>query len=144
MKNNRYPLFKETAGFTLMEALVSIAVILVISSSITLAFTSGTKSLMKAAGAVTASGKVLQIDRFIRESAGNLHIPYWLEPGNSIEAFTDELRRSKMGRYIQEVTIINNSSGVARGVTVGYTVNGKKLRTSVLFPAIPVVGKKNE
>ncbi|GHT54526.1 hypothetical protein FACS1894106_5730 [Spirochaetia bacterium] len=129
----------KTAGFTLMESLVSIAIVLVTSSCILLAFTNGTRSLMKAADAVSTSGTLLQIDRFIREGADKLHIPYWLPPDNSIEAFIDELRRSKIGKYIEEVTIINNYSGIARGLTVGYRVKGKKLQTSVLFPAVPVV-----
>jgi prepilin-type N-terminal cleavage/methylation domain-containing protein len=132
---------KKTDGFTLAETLVSIAIVLIISSCIILAFSSGSKTLVKAIGAVTTSSKLLQIDRHIRESADDLHIPYWLNPDISARAFVDELRRSKIGKYIQEVVLINNSSGFVRGVTVEYVVNNKRLKTSALFPTAPVLEK---
>jgi type II secretory pathway pseudopilin PulG len=141
MKYQRRSLIKESDGFTLMDTLVSIAIVLVISSCIIIAFSSGSKTLLKAISAVNTSAKLLQIDRHIRENANDLHIPYWLDPDVSAKAFVDELRRSKIGKYMREVVYITDSSGFIRGVTVEYTVNNKRLKTSALFPSAPALGK---
>jgi prepilin-type N-terminal cleavage/methylation domain-containing protein len=129
-------------GFTLMETLVSTAVILVISGCVITGFSAGTKAVSRAARAVTNSTRILQIDRFIREQADSFHIPYWLNSAEPFNAFTDTLRRSGIGNTIREITPIHDSDGLIRGVTVAFVVDTKLLQTKAFFPSVPVVKRK--
>jgi len=124
-------------GFTLMEAVVSIAIIITISGCIIIALTSGTKANYKSLNAVRTANLILETDRYIREQTDSLHIPYWLKPDESIEAFKNELLRSKIGKQIKTI-IIMYDNGIPRGITVEYTAGAKIIATSALFPFIPV------
>jgi type II secretory pathway pseudopilin PulG len=124
-------------GFTLMEAIVSIAIIITISGCIIIALTSGTKANYKSLNAVRTANLILETDRYIREQTDSLHIPYWLKPDESIEAFKNELLRSKIGKQIKTIIIMYDNS-IPRGITVEYTAGAKLITTSALFPFIPV------
>jgi hypothetical protein len=122
-----------------METLVSIAVILIISCSVFTAFFSGIKANSGSVKVIRTANRILDADRFIREQAESLHIPYWLKPDESIEAFKHELRRSRIGTYLQSVTTLYDASGIARGVTVEYSIGNRNTQSSVLFPSRPLI-----
>jgi prepilin-type N-terminal cleavage/methylation domain-containing protein len=127
-------------GFTLMETLVSIAVILVISCSVFIALSSGIKANSASVRVIRTANRILDTDRFIRKQAESLHIPYWLKPDGPIEAFKYELWRSRIGNYLQSVTTLYDASGAARGVTVEYRIGNRNIQSSVLFPSRPLIG----
>jgi len=121
-----------------METVVSIAIILTVSFCVFIAFSTATRANYKSIVAIKTANKILETDRFIREMADSLHVPYWLNPEESIAEFKNELWRSKAGKYIQEITTLYDSSGLPRGVTVGYTIGTRHIKTSVLFPFLQV------
>ena len=125
-------------GFTLMESLVSIAIILILSGCIIIAFSTGMKANIKSVGAIRTANTILETDRFIREQVDSLHIPYWLKPEESIEKLKNQLWRSKVGKYIHEIAILYDTNGNPRGITVDYLVGTKNMKTSALFPFHPV------
>lgn len=128
-------------GFTLMEAIVSIAIIITISGCIIVAFTSGNKANYKSLNVVRTANLILETDRYIREKTDSLHVPYWLKPDESIEEFKNELSRSKIGKQIKTITTMYDN-GIPRGITVEYIAGTKLITTSVLFPFIPVKDTK--
>jgi len=129
-------------GFTLMETLVSIALILTVSYCVIVAFSTATRANLKSLVVIRTAHKILETDRFIREMADSLHVPYWLKPEESIVEFQNELWRSKEGRYIQEISILYDSSGLPRGITVGYTIGNRHIKTSALFPFLQVTERQ--
>jgi len=128
-------------GFTLMEAIVSIAIIITISGCIIVAFTSGNKANYKSLNAVRTANLILKTDRYIREQTDSLHVPYWLKPDESIEAFKNELLRSNIGKQIKTINTMYDN-GIPRGIIVEYTVGAKIITTYTLFPFIPVKDAK--
>jgi hypothetical protein len=124
-----------------METLVSIALILTLSYCIIVAFSVATRANLKSMVAIRTAHKILETDRFIREMTDSLHVPYWLKPEESIAEFKNELWRSRAGKYIQEITTLYDSSGLPRGVTVGYTIGVRHITTSALFPFLQVTEK---
>jgi prepilin-type N-terminal cleavage/methylation domain-containing protein len=128
-------------GFTLMEALVSIAVILVISGCVFTAFSASVRMISKARRTTNTALKILQIDRFIREETESLHVPYWADTSARADLFEDYLSRSAYGRYIRQFDLIRSRAGTVRGIRVFYTVDGASSRTDALFPSIPVLEK---
>jgi hypothetical protein len=125
-----------------METLVSIALILTVSYCIIVAFSAATRANLKSIAAIKTANKILETDRFIREMADSLHVPYWLKPEESIAEFKNELWRSKAGKYIQEITTLYDSSDLPRGVTVGYTIGTRHIKTSALFPFLQVTERQ--
>lgn len=122
------------AGFSLMEALLSIAVILILGSVLVVTVNTALRGASRSFAAVSTAATFTRIDRHIRESAHTLHIPYWENPMPHIENFNAALFRSKIGSYIQSIrTIIDNEMKV-RGVEVVYIVNNRESRTMALFP----------
>jgi len=124
-----------------METLVSIALILTVSYCIIVAFSVATRANLKSLAAIRTANKMLETDRFIREMADSLHVPYWLNPEESIVEFINELWRSKAGKYIQEITTLYDTAGLPRGITVGYTIDTRQMKTTVLFPFLQVTEK---
>ncbi|MCL2128897.1 MAG: prepilin-type N-terminal cleavage/methylation domain-containing protein [Treponema sp.] len=128
------------AGFSLMETLVTIAIILVVSFSVLIAFRSGTLGTLNALNEINTARTIIRTDRFIREQAESIHIPYWLNSFDSIENLKNELWRSRAGTLIKEISLITDSSGFIRGVNVSFVVDNKTYSTRTLFSSIPVSG----
>ncbi|QQO10745.1 PulJ/GspJ family protein [Breznakiella homolactica] len=126
-------------GFTLMETLISIAVMLIISGCVIFAFTAAMKASAKSAAAANAAREIIRVDRFIRNQAEELHIPYWAYSSPYIAEFKNSLWRSEAGKYITVVESMYTSAGLPCGVKVTYEIGGRTMQTSALFPAVPVV-----
>jgi len=121
-------------GFTLMETLVSIAIILILSGCIIAAFSAGMKANIKSLSSVRSARLLLDTDRFIRTQADSLHVPYWLNPDESIESFRNQLQRSRVGKYIHKITVIYDGYGSPRGIEAEYNIGMTTAKTSALFP----------
>jgi len=130
---------KTDSGFTLMETLLTVAIVLIVSSLLAVgsgAAIQGSSQSMKAA---STAATLTRIDRHIRGRADALHIPYWADPAPHIEAFSGELYRSGVGTYIRSVRVISNRRRLPRGIDVTYSVNNREMRTVAFFPSITVV-----
>ena len=129
-----------SAGFTLMESLVAIAITAVLAGvMITIVSTSlkGTKSV---AGSIDSSCEILYIDRFIRNKAENLYVPYWASMEIAVNNFSAMLWSSEIAKYIESVKLIYNSERIIRGVEVRYKVNNNGFTTLALFSSKPILG----
>ena len=108
-----------------------------------IAFSSGTRANFKSVNAIRTANLILETDRFIRARADSLHVPYWIKPEESIEEFKNELRRSRLGMYIREITTLYDTKGVPRGITAVYEIGSKTVKTTALFPFLAVMdGRK--
>ena len=126
------------AGFTLMETLLSVAIILILGSLLVVAANTAIRGSSQSFKAVDTAAALTGIDRHIRESANNFHIPYWANPSSYIEEFNAELYRSKIGRYIKSIRIIFNSRRMPCGIEAVYMVNNHEMKTVALFPSIVI------
>jgi len=127
------------AGFTLMETLLSIAIILTTSCILVTAVTASIKTLSQTYAAINTTLSIARTDRFIRNKAGSLYIPYWANSQPCIDSFCDELYRSEIGDKIISVNVIRDSRCFYRGLEVIYSIGKKEIKTIALFPVIPVM-----
>jgi prepilin-type N-terminal cleavage/methylation domain-containing protein len=130
---------KNDAGFTLMETLLSTAIILIVSCLLVVAFSVTLKSSAQSLKTVQNAVLITHIDRFIRERTERLHIPYWANPGPYADELGEELFRSKYGSYIKSVTPLRDAGKKIRGLTVVYVVGSSEMTAAALFPSIPVM-----
>ncbi|MCL2762103.1 MAG: prepilin-type N-terminal cleavage/methylation domain-containing protein [Treponema sp.] len=127
------------AGFTLMETLLSVAIILILGSLLVIASNTTIQGMFQSSKTTSTATAFTRIDRHIRIMADAVHIPYWANPIPYIEAFTAELYRSKTGAYIKSVRIISDRHKVPRGIEVVYSVNGYEMQTTALFSSITIM-----
>jgi len=131
--------FNRDAGFTLMEILLSVAVILILGSLLVVAANTAMKGASQSFKAVNTTAAITRIDRHIRESVNNVHIPYWANPAPYIEELISVLYRSDIGSYIKSIRIISDNRRIPRGIEAVYTVNNHETRTVALFSSIMIV-----
>ena len=127
------------AGYTLMETLVSIAIVLALSGALAVTAVASMRALSQSFSAIQSAVTIARIDRFVRSGADSLHVPYWENSQPHVDSFSDSLYRSRIGGYIASITVIRDSRRIIRGLEVTYTVNNREIRTRALFPAVPVV-----
>jgi prepilin-type N-terminal cleavage/methylation domain-containing protein len=139
MSNRINPFINKDDGFTLMEVVVSISVILVISGCIFTAFSVSLKTISRAGQTADTALELLRIDIFIRRETEKFHIPYWADPLEETGKFIDSLLRSSYGRYIGATELLKSNSGITRGIRVFYTVRNTTAHTDALFPSTPVL-----
>jgi hypothetical protein len=128
------------AGFTLMEMVVTISIIMVISGSVMLAFTIGFKALAKTAQITKTAFIVVTVDQFIREETEGLHIPYFTTTAVPFNALKDSLWRSRYGNLMTAIDTIRDRHGRERGIRVRFTIDGLEYVSETLIPSIPVTG----
>jgi type II secretory pathway pseudopilin PulG len=127
------------AGFTLMETLLSVAIVLVLGSLLVVSSNTAFQGASKSIMAVNTAATITRIDRHIRTKANAVHIPYWADTKPYIDAVTAELFQSKMGPYIKSIRTISDRRSVPRGIEVIYTVNNREMRTVALFASVVIM-----
>ncbi|MDR2184319.1 MAG: type II secretion system GspH family protein [Treponema sp.] len=127
------------AGFTLMENLVSMAVILIISGPVITGFSAALRALRQTAQAAKTAAAAVETDRFIRRRADTFRIPYWESAERAAAGFKDELRRSAHGAYMGEIENLRDSSGRIRGVKVHFKIADRSFFTETAFASIPIM-----
>jgi hypothetical protein len=128
------------AGFTLMETLLSVAIILIFGSLLIVSSNTAFQGTSHSVKAVNTAATITRVDRHIRDRAGAVHIPYWADARPYIDAFTAELFQSKIGPYIKSVRVISDRRRVPRGIEAVYTVNNREMQTSALFSSTAIMG----
>jgi type II secretory pathway pseudopilin PulG len=131
------------AAFTLMETLLTVAIVLAVSGVLVTASGVSMKGASQSVKAAGTAATLTSIDRYIRASTNTLHIPYWADTTSYIANLSGELYRSKIGPYIKSIgTITAYHNATPRGIEVVYAVNNRSARTIALFPSVPVMEKK--
>jgi len=127
------------AGFTLMETLLSIAIVLILGSLLVVSSNTAFQGASKSIAAVNTAATITRTDRYIRARVNAVHIPYWADTKPYIDAITAELFQSKIGTYIKSVRAISDRRRVPRGIEVVYTVNNREMRTVALFSSVVIM-----
>ena len=127
------------AGFTLMETLLSVAIILIISGLIVVSSGTALKGASLSFKTSNTAATIIRVDRHIRRMADNVHIPYWADSQLYIDNFTAELYRSNIGKYVKSVKTITQYPKAPRGVEVIYSVNNQEIQTAALFSSIAIM-----
>lgn len=130
---------QDEAGFTLMEALLTVAIILILGSLLAAASKTALHGSSQSLKTVNAAAALTRADRRIRLSAENAHIPYWANPTPYIEALKAELLRSNIGPNIKSIRTVFDHRGIPRGVEAIYTVKDREARTVALFSSVTVM-----
>jgi len=130
---------RNDAGFTLMEILLSVAVILILGSLLVVSTNAAFHGASQSSKAANTAVTLARIDRHIRLRTGAVHIPYWADSTLYIDALSAELYRSNIGHYIKSVETIFDRRRAPRGIQVFYTVNNHEMRTLALFPSVVIV-----
>jgi type II secretory pathway pseudopilin PulG len=130
---------KNEDGFTLVETLLSIALILIAGGVMVMGSGAALRGVSQSIKAVSAAATINRIDRHIRARTDAVHIPYWSGTKPYIDVLTTELYRSEFGAYIKSVKTIGNYPKAPRGIEVVYTVNNKEIKTVALFSSVAVM-----
>jgi len=121
------------AGFTLMEVLVTIAIVLVIGSVLVVAANTALNNASFSFKTVNNAAMISRIDRYIREKTNAVYIPYWANPASYIDDLISDLYQSNTGIYIKSVRTIFDSYKIPRGIEVIYIVENYEMRTIAFF-----------
>jgi len=127
------------AGFTLMETLLSVAIVLVLGSLLVVSSKTALQGASLSIKAVNTAATITRIDRHIRTRTDAVHIPYWADATLYIDALSAELFQSRIGTYIKSVRTISDNRKVPRGIEAVYTVNNREMRTVALFPSVVIM-----
>jgi len=130
---------KNEAGFTLMEVLVTVAVVLLLGSLLVAASNTAMKGSALSSKTVKTAETIKRIDRYVRESASEVCIPYWENPASFINNYVSEIYRSPLGSYIKTVRVITDSDRIPRGIEAVYTINNLQTRTIALFSSVAIM-----
>jgi hypothetical protein len=122
-----------------METLLTVAIVLIVSSLVVVAFGTAMQGASQSYKAVATATTMIRIDRHIRSETNNTHIPYWTNAQPYIDNLTAKLYQSNIGPYIKSIRPISVYPKAPRGIEVIYVVNNRELRTVALFPTIAVL-----
>ncbi|MDR2965500.1 MAG: hypothetical protein LBU88_06970 [Treponema sp.] len=126
-------------AFTLMETLLTVAIVLIISGVFVVASGSALKGASQSFKAIGTANTLKNIDHFIRNKTNETHIPYWAHNITYIDTLKAQLYQSKYGKYIKSINIVSRNQKAPRGIEVIYEVNNHEMRTIALFPSIAVL-----
>ncbi|MDR1239716.1 MAG: hypothetical protein LBK27_06355 [Treponema sp.] len=128
-------------GFTLMEALVTVGITLILGGIMVSAFSGGLRGTGRAFSELRTATEIARTDRTIREQVEKFHIPYWANPAQYIEGLTQSITRSKIGDVVTAITPVYDRKRRIRGLAVDYRIGRKDTRTQALFPGTPVLDR---
>lgn len=126
-------------GYTLMETLIVIAIMLLIGGASANFINVSMNANKKAFGNYSVAIQLLSIDHFIRRTCDDVHIPYWDASDAYIPSIVEGIAKSKYTYEIQSIKPLFDSKSVIRGLRVTYSVNGIEAMTDALFASVPVM-----
>ena len=135
-------LTRNDAGFTKMEILLTIAIVLIFGSILAVSFNAANNNAARTNKVLITAQSINKIDRLIREKIDNLQIPYWENPYPYIENAIQEMYRAHYGQKLKSVQILYNKDKKPAGLEVVYIVNNTEQKTIVKFPFAVLAGEK--
>ena len=130
---------RDNAGFTMMESIVAIAITTILAGVMIIIVSSSFKGANTVAISMDNTQELLYIDKFIREKAENLYVPYWASMEIAANNFMDQLWSSSIAKYIESVKLIYSSEKIIRGIEVRYSIGNNTFTTLTLFSSKPLV-----
>ena len=133
-----------SAGFTMMESIIAIAITTVFAGVMIIIVSTSFKGTSSVASSMDNTQELLYIDRFIREKAENLYVPYWASMEIAANNFMDQLWSSSIAKYVETVKLIYSSEKMIRGVEVRYSIGNNTFTTLALFSSRPLVSARTD
>jgi len=133
---------KDQAGFTLMETLCAIALLLI--------FAAATGALMHNSRRITGiigerssrHYRQLHIERLIREAIEDVSIPYWSEDTLGIAAAREAIEKTLLDagyNVAVELEVLQDNSGRIRGARWRSILAGQQNEIYGLFGSVPLI-----
>lgn len=124
---------KNNDGFTLVETLVSITLILVVCGALGGGLYAALRSLEHAGKAGGAAYRLLRMDDTIRAAAAEVVLPYWAPARQGGAVFQQKLDANPATAGLHPLATRRN------GAIVRYEVDGKDFEATVVFGYRPVM-----
>jgi len=132
---------KDEAGFTLMETLCAIALILICTGAAAgLAY-----NTRRIAGTIREQSiqqyRRLRIEELIRETAENISVPYWERDEQGFPMACKAVEKTLLEAGFNagvEFEALRNDAGQLRGIRCRCFIDGKEYEGSGLFASVPL------
>lgn len=140
---------KKNEGFSYVEVLVSLAIILIIGVLLSFCYSTSFKNLIKAKQNASNSYTLFQFDTFLRKNINQISLPNW-EKDYKSEYTSSSISFKWMNGdkniqtlKIQDSITINSietlyySNNLPGGISVSYSYNNLKYECNAFFSSIP-------
>ena len=132
---------KDESGFTLMETLCAIALLLICAAAAGgLAY-----NARRITGTISERSALqyrrLRIERLIRETAENVSVPYWKEGVDGLSEAREAIEKALLEAGYKtrvECDALKDRSGRIRGVITRCSIDGREYEGSGLFASVPL------
>lgn len=129
------------SGFSMIETLISMFISLLISAAICLVFVSLYRNIGKVNNEISISREKLVKDKYIREWADTIEIPYWDTSDAYLNSKIDELKKHDFfNTSIKNIEYLKDDLKCKRGIIVTYTLtNGEEQISIAQFKSYSLV-----
>ena len=129
------------SGFSMIETLISMFISLLISAAICLVFVSLYRNIGKVNNEISISREKLVKDKYIREWADTIEIPYWDTSNAYLNSKIDELKKHDFfNKSIKKIEYLKDDLKCKRGIIVTYTLtNGEEQISIAQFKSYSLV-----
>lgn len=129
------------SGFSMIETLISMFISLLISAAICLVFISLYRNIGKVNNEISISREKLVKDKYIREWADTIEIPYWDTSNAYLNSKIDELKKHDFfNKSIKNIEYLKDDLKCKRGIIVTYTLtNGEEQISIAQFKSYSLV-----
>lgn len=129
------------SGFSMIETLISMFISLLISAAICLVFVSLYRNIGKVNNEISISREKLVKDKYIREWADTIEIPYWDTSNAYLNSKIDELKKHDFfNKSIKNIEYLKDDLKCKRGIIVTYTLtNGEEQISIAQFKSYSLV-----
>ncbi|MBE6351466.1 MAG: hypothetical protein E7060_00785 [Treponema bryantii] len=129
------------SGFSMIETLISMFISLLISAAICLVFVSLYRNIGKVNNEISISREKLVKDKYIRDWADTIEIPYWDTSNAYLNSKIDELKKHDFfNKSIKNIEYLKDDLKCKRGIIVTYTLtNGEEQISIAQFKSYSLV-----
>ena len=133
---------KNEAGFTLMETLCAVALVLICASAAGGLIYSARRITGDVHNRASRQFRHLQMERIIRETVESVAIPYWEEDGNGLREARHLIEKALSGAGYKidlELVPVKDGFGRIRGVSCRCFFDVNEYEVAGLFASVPLV-----
>lgn len=140
---------KKNEGFSFVEVLVSLAIILIIGVLLSFCYSSSFKNLLKAKQNANDSYTILKFDTFLRKNINQISLPNW-EKDYKTEYTSSTISFKWMNgdKNIQTINIPDSititsvetlyyNNNLPGGISISYIYNNRDYKCNSFFSSIP-------
>ncbi len=131
---------KGSPGFTVMETLASVSLVLLLSAGICSVYVSFGRSHGTAMRAVDQARLLVETDRGLRIKASEVCFPYWENQEKLAQQWISQLLEKGTGNTAEykSASVVYDSKSRVRGVSVRYTIGNGEYESVCLFSSAGV------